>query len=247
MPLLQAKVSRAHPGFSADAAAADARLTRRKELIAAALGPSRFASLEEGSYVAFTHQTPATAVAGTNQTSFAATNALFALRNPSTVALSAGGKCFVPDFIRLSVTTVPTTAASGRFALAVDRSNRYSSGGTQFGAQCTNPGGGNPATTDLDLRLGALTLAAAGGNTRYAAAGMFRSVIPVLLDQIVFEFDGNDAGPQDIAGTTAKVITVKCPPVILEPNNNDILIGHVWYPSATVAAQYEFTAAGWWL
>lgn len=247
MPLLQGRVQRAWPGFSADASAVEARLTRRKEVIAAALGPSRLAALEEGTYVAWTHQTPGTAVSGTNQTAFAATNALVLIANTSPTSLSANGRCFVPDFIRLSVTTAPTTAASGRFALAIDRANRYSSGGTQFAAQTTNPSASNPATADLDFRFGALTLTAAGANTRYLAAGMFRSVIPVVLDQILFEFDGNDGGPQDIAGTTAKVITCKCPPVLLEPATNAVLILHIWYPAATAAAAYEFSAAGWLL
>lgn len=249
MPLLQGKVSRAHPGFSADAAAVEARLSRRKELIVAALGPSRFGSLEEAAYVASTHQTPATAVAHAVTAAFSATAALLIIRNRSTTALSAGGKCFIPDFIRLMMTVIPASAVSARFALATDRAERYASGGTQFGFLPTNPGGSAPALTDLDMFFGAVVASAAGGNTRYVAQGYMRSVIPVVLDQWVFEFDGGDAGnAQDTAGSTAKIVSVRCPPIILEPNQNDRLILHQWYPSnATTPAQFEFTVGGWWL
>jgi hypothetical protein len=234
MPQNNVLVNRGLPTAVADGSQAQQRGGRYGESIAIPIGNSLMGLVEEGSIFSTTNPTISTGIASSIQTSYVATNGLLTIRNTD----GANGKNIIPLWIRIIPTVAPASATQMTAVIAIDNTNRYSSGGSALTALNINMDLSRASIASVNY--GALTLSAASGNNRIVSRFQLASVIPVVLDEYVISFGtmGGDSGT--LGGATATRRTVTVPPVVLGPNNNEIMCLHVWYPSnATTAMSSE--------
>lgn len=116
--------------------------------------------------------------------------------------------------------------------------NRYTSGGTQITA-LPNSRGGSSNTSNAVIFQGAVVAAAATANMRRIKGGQIRPVIPVIYDELNFNF-GTRAGagaPSVLSGTLVAAQTIEHPSVILDPGDQFLL--SLWRASQSGADSLE--------
>lgn len=240
MAILSGLVNRVKPNKVADGANTPLRQTRYGELYTINMTQGTYAFADEGSYFKTTNPTVGTGLTATIQTSFAATNAFFNIRNTD----SAGGKRLYMDYITLICNTVPATATSMQLAVTLDNpvTVRYSSGGSALTA--VNANMDDATATISNIHAGALTLTAASGSARTVARGVLRSAIPVVQDSIMIQFGAVQNVTGTLGGATAVATADDTGPCIIGPGQD--LNVHLWWPgNATTAGVWELEA-GWW-
>jgi hypothetical protein len=240
MPQVFGLVGQGLPTATADASQAQIRVGRYGEQIVIPLSMGMSGLANEGTYYRTTNQVPGTATAYSITNAFSATAGFAVIRNTD----SAGGKRMFMDYIRLICTTVPASATSAQFAVSVDSTNRYTSGGTALTPLNSNMVSANAAIGTC--HIGTPTVAAASGSVRYLSRGVLFGVIPVVQSEFVINFGATDSGTGTLGGTTAVRVGVPVGPVVLGPGATHSLVLHLWFPAnATTAPQFEFEA-GWW-
>lgn len=198
---------------------------------------------EEGSYFkALGSATPLTGIAQAVTTAFSATAVPLVLVNGSSTAR------IIPHYIRLTCTAAGTTTTSSAYALSIDSTNRYASGGTDLTGFIANSNSGlGPASGVSVLRFGTVTASAAGGTTRYMSQGQLKvQAAPcwTVGDEVRFMF-GDDADMGLISGTGPARFVANLGPVILGGQNHSLLL-HLWnVANATTAPSWAFQMA-WW-
>lgn len=189
----------------------------------------------EGSYFVATNATPGTAVATTTSiTAYDATKPVLSINNTSTVAQN---KSILLRYIRLRTQQVPTSATDWFWTGEVDANSRYSSAGTAAGTPKSTNGLGTSLATIL---LGAVVLTAATAARRRIFQSIGRSVIPVINDDIIFDFTGKSfSAGSTLGGTVAVPIRIPCPPAIIMPQELFSLHGHGTSNAAAASWEYE--------
>ncbi len=106
----------------------------------------------EGSYFKGINPTIGTGINSPTATTFSATSCMLSIQNPLGIwpgsasyhqrpatPLGEGSTFMVLDYFKFLITAADTTATSWQWAITVDTTNRYSSGGTTPSQFCTNP------------------------------------------------------------------------------------------------------------
>lgn len=125
-------------------------------------------------------------------TSFVDTTPALVLTNGE----SAGGKTYLPLYIRARLTAAGASSTSAEISCEVDNSNRYVSGGTALTStiNATNAAALNPiSTSTASLVVGAITAGAAGTRRRFvgsAVAKIAASPLWIVQDVITLTFGG---------------------------------------------------------
>lgn len=240
MPQVIGKVARTLPTAIVDTTQAQQRSGRYGELFDLPVGSGLYSICDEGQYYRAMEQVPGTARAAAITTAFSATAALITLQNNDT----AGGKRIYLDYLRLICTTVPATATSMQLAVAIDTTNRYSSGGTALTP--VNPNSDIAAAGSIAVvHYGAVVAAAASGNVRYLSRIVARAVIPVVDDEFFINFGSQDTPNSGaLNGSAPTRFGIPAGPVEVGPTGT--ILVHYWVPAnATTAGQFELEM-GWW-
>lgn len=249
MPQVHGITRRDQPSKTADGSYQPFRASGRGEQVVIPLGNPLQSLCDEGAFFRGGNPTIGTGIIHALTTAWSATAAIFCLRNTD----SEGAKRIYPSFFRLhtgSTAIAMTAATSIEFAITIDSTNRYSSGGTAITPVCPNMD--SAQATIANLTFGAVVLAAASGSVRQVARGAFpRRAAPALVtgDQLHWKFGSEVAGQLAVAGsatpaTAPAYMFAPMPPIII--GGGDSLNFHLWYPSgATTAPTYEFEL-GWW-
>ena len=226
----------------------DVRLAGRGEQIMMNLWNGLQGAAMEGSYWLASTLTPGTGIALSvaTGTTFLDTQALLGINNTDQSTQQGGqGKSIYPDFILITVTTVPTSATSEHVAHRIDNGQRNSAG-TQLGASGVNARtsnmnfGGNSVAQVLALP----TVAAATAAVRNVGRNVLRTQIPVAFDQYFIKFASqeNAAGGVSVGAAAASVITVFAPPVVIGPNQSYVM--NEWAVARSAALSGE-VVVGW--
>lgn len=195
-----------------------------------------------------------TAIATGTGTSFSATAPYLLIENNNS-APSAGQAAInvLPDYLRLTCTAAGS-AASGltyvAFALYIDNTMRFSSGGTLI-TPAYNPNMNSANASNAKIYAGTPTATAASANVRPIVGGaslrpcVSGTVICAVGDQFVLDFgslEGGMAGTITVASPV--MLSIPIPPIEIGPQMSGLL--YVWYPGgATVAAPSFLTELGY--
>lgn len=198
------------------------------------LGPMRRAPIrhgicDDGAYFTAINPTP-----GTGFATIAAANA-FADVSPFLYVL-AGLKSVYFDFLSL-IATVPGTGSTALRALVqIMDGKAVPTGGTEVFPNNTN--NNNPAASACRVFMGPLA-AAASVNPRQIWHDQVRPVIPVVNDQYLIQFGGDEGAVSSLLSSGAANADryLYFPAVEIAPGKCAQI--HVWSPGQTVAAQYE--------
>lgn len=200
---------------------------------------------DEGSYFVTTNPTPGTAIATTTSVvddaaTASATHAqnvpvmhIQNRANPSDV----NGKSIYLKYLRMMLVQVPTSATAWRFAIRVDNTARYTSGGSLLIPQNVNMG--SSIQSAASVYFGAAVTALPSANSRLISNGTVGSVIPVTLDVWTFTF-GDIVQPSNFlnGSASAKNVTISLPPIVLGPGCN--LNFEMWGAANAAAPSWEF-------
>ena len=200
---------------------------------------------EDGGYFrALGNATPLTGVAQAITAAFSATAVPLVMVNGSAT------KKIIPHYIRLTCTAAGASSTSSAFAISIDSSNRYASGGTDISGLIVNANTAiGPVSSVSVLRIGAVTAAAAGAGTRYVSQGQLKAQAApcwTVGDEVRFNFSPTgEADPGTISGAAAICISKNVGPVVLSGQNSSLLL-HLWNPAnATTAPSWAWELA-WW-
>jgi hypothetical protein len=196
--------------------------------------------------------TPAAGGTGTAlgiQTTFSDTaNVPLLLKNGE----AAGGKTYIPLYVRGRVTAAGQTTTSSEVSVEVDRINRYSSGGSSW----TDGSGiyhGNPAATVAaslgTVYYGAVTAAAAGANRQFIGSALVKvqtapcfTVNDVLL--VTFGVPGSFTHVANVIGAGSTVETIHIPMVACAvPPGGSLLLHLANVANATTPPSVEWELA----
>jgi hypothetical protein len=229
------------PSVSAEGTYAPIRVSRHGEMFSRALTGSKLTNLAgEGSYFVATNATLGTALSGTAApTAFSATVALLALFNSAATT----GKSIHVDYLRLYPKAAGTNGTNFSYAMSVDRTNRYSSGGTAITP--VNANINSDVVSAATIYAGAITAAAAGASVRRFSHGQLRSVIKVIGDVYEFRFGDSSAASQGmpLEGTLQANIVTRCAPLVIPPGCSWLF--HELAASQSVAATFELELGYW--
>ena len=193
----------------------------------------------EGSYWTGSNPAVGTGIAATTSlTALVAASPTLILQNNDV----AGGKNIIFDYLKIQVTSVPTTSSDWRYAVLTDTIRRGSSAGSTIVPANANAGVGAGGTI-AQLFFGALVAATANAS-RIITSGVLRSVIPVVLDQYTFKAgsDNNGASGALQNGTAPLVMGVNVPPIVLTPQTS--MLFYMYGTANAAAPTFEFSA-GW--
>lgn len=164
---------------------------------------------------------------------------------------SAGGKTYLPSYIRARVTAAGSTTSSAEVSVEVDASNRYVSGGTALTSTiaCTNPA--NTTASKASLVAGAITAAAAGTNRRFVGSvvAKVQSAPDFTVNDVLLMSFG--APPQfthaaNVIGAGTTVETVHLPfAACAVPPGGSLVLNFADVANVTTAPSFEFEA-GWY-
>ena len=202
---------------------------------------------DEGFY--FVANNAQTAEAMTAASAFSATAPYLVIENgnPAPTGEGAGpSKNIVVDYIRL-LATAAGGATSGlsyvAFALYLDSTLRYSSGGTALTAYNSNMNSQNASAATI--YAGAVTASAASANVRPLVGqasmrpAVSASVACVVGDQFLLDFGSIEGGMAgSITVSNAEMISIPVPPVLIGPQQSALL--YLWLVGATGAAAASF-------
>jgi hypothetical protein len=177
-----------------------------------------FAYADEGSY--FTASLGATA-----NTAVAVTTQALGTSSPHIVIQNtspAGGYNLYLRSIKLRITTATTGITNvNHVGVLNPNPQAFTTLGTVFTA---GPANANAAsgTTSRALIYGGVnvcTTQASSSGSRIVHTGPVTSIIPIVLDQWIFDFGGGTGGNSfgTVISTTTSFISVSCPPVIIAP------------------------------
>lgn len=143
-------------------------------------------------------------------------------KNNNTVA---SGVKITLKAICLRYTVIGSGGTLPRWWTAVEPNgtNRYTSGGTQLSA-LVNARGGSSNTSNALIYQGAVVATAASTNVRKIKGGQIRPVIPVIYDELNFNF-GQSANSSfgTLSGTNVAEQTIAHPSVVLDPGDQFLL------------------------
>lgn len=197
---------------------------------------------DEGSYFVLTNPTPGSALASAVNASSDFTKSLFIFYNS---AAAGGPRCYL-DYVKILPTTAPASATSMQFAVQIDTTNRYTSGGTGPTAGVNVNGADGSASVGkwyYSSGSAVITTAAASNAVRLVARGVARSVVPAVLEEIVLQC-ASDSASGSSSGTTAGRTATNLPPIVLDGGQSAVF--NVWFPSnAITGLSYEFEV-GWY-
>jgi len=193
-------------------------------------------ALSEGGFqYAFLESTPGiTGIIGPVSTTLDETKALMRVYNNVSSGVNISLKA-----LRLHVYTVGTGGTTVHFTQAIDNFDRYSSGGSTLTVNNTNMGAANSSA--VDVKFGALTLAAASGNRRFIANTTYHpAAIEVVNDKYQFSWGaaGQLEDPASLINNTTTLTNVSYsfPSVTLGPGQCFVL--HQWRASITVGITF---------
>lgn len=176
--------------------------------------------------------TPGTAVAlnAAAQTTFAATAGAILVRNTN----AAGGPDIHLRKLQLITVAVGTGLTSLEGLVVVDKANRFSSGGTVMAMASTR----SKRAPAAEVRLGPVTLTAAGSTDNQVKRLKLRQGIPVVGDVFKVAF-GSEPTTEfgALAGTAAQIFGHSAPPVIIPPGGCAAI--YLWAPGQTAAPTFE--------
>lgn len=237
---LQMPVQRALPNRKADGNTftEGPRSSQYGEAYVQPFGP-RIAA-DEGTYFIARNPTPGTGVAGHAAPVTHDTQKPFILIKN----ISANERVYL-DFIKLLVTAAGTGGTLNYATHSVDQSRTHSSGGSDLTVVRTNLAESNNSPFAI-AKLGAVVPGEANTSAaRIIAHQRVRTVIPVVGDEVLFNFGGEIVGAgMPLEGTTELQRVIRCPPVILQPGDSYHLV--LWRASQSGAASYEVEIGGWY-
>ena len=223
------------------------------ELTCESIGRKQHKLVDEGSY--YWCRSP---IIGTGIGTGAAVNALvdttpFLIISNNAPALSGGvPKNIYLDYLKLQCTGAGTGGTNLLFATRIDNILRYSSGGSGSGGTglTTVLAGPYPLNTMAQpssnalVYAGALAAIAGSVQQRTLTNGIFRTAIPVVNDNYLINFGGNDTLLDGVlvSGTNVAQRTHPHCSVTIAPQCSFLL--YLWSASQTVAASFEFEL-GW--
>lgn len=238
---LRGKVYKEIPSRNLDGSDAYARLGSRGDVMSIPLTSTKHGLAEEGSYFVATNATISTPITltGATCTAWVATTPTVVLVNGNTT----GGANVIPDYIKFQIVGAGTAEAAVQYAVLLDSTNRYTSGGTAIVPKNANMGI-STSTASL-LYVGAITAPAASANVRQVGRGLFRNAIAVANDQYILSFGASDvsASASQLASTTSIMQTFPAPPVVVNPGGS--LLVYLWGASMSAAPTAEFEMGFW--
>src|SRR6266699_1143248 len=220
----------------------------------------------EGSYFKGINPTIGTGINSPTATTFSATSCMLSIQNPLGIwpgsasyhqrpatPLGEGSTFMVLDYFKFLITAADTTATSWQWAITVDTTNRYSSGGTTPSQFCTNPLVSSIPSyaPKASIHVGAVTLTAASANVIQIGRGSAKKVTtaPLLLvdDEIVFSFGRGDSltgftKGGGTSGTNPALYRQHAGVVCVPPGCTFMM--HSWFPAISAAFSFEFEL-GW--
>lgn len=249
-----ARVSRLLPQPDFDGQQAEMRLSRYGEQKVLPVIRKCHPLADEGSFY-LTNNNGQTGILSSPATGFVATTPCCVIYNTESPANQAAKRIFL-DFLKLA-TTVVGSAASGLVrvegAVYIDRTNRYSSGGTNITNNIISPNGDvAKAASIANAYFGAITASAASAYARAIDPYfIFRATVSGTVADVVGEQKVMTFGTVEtqlngsITVANANNITVPLPPVIIGPDQSAVI--YVWQAAGAtnVAATYAPQLA-WW-
>lgn len=187
-----------------------------------------------GLYFCAMTATPGTAytLTGATQNAFAATTAIATIVNTADVA---SGIRIYPDVVRITFATAGTGGTRFEAALALDSTNRYSSGGTVLPVASANMDMLTVASRG-SVHGGDITASAASGAVRYVGRTTVSTAIPVAGETYLIPF-----GVITQNTATQKVGTL--PAVAIGPGQSAVV--HAWLPGQSAAPTGEVQLCYW--
>lgn len=244
MPQVYGKTSQILPTPSSDGSQVQIRLDRYGDQVVLPITAGLYGLSAEGSYFRATNPTIGTGIAMGIQTAFSETANILALIRNTDVA---GGKFIYLDYIRLVCVAAGATTTASHFAMTMDTSNRYSSGGSQLIG--VNSNSGVSTASIADIRFGAVTALAASGSRRILSRAVLKTAAAptwVIGDEILINFGAQDAAMGLLSGTAASRFGVPVGPLLLAPGNNHSLLIHMWnVGNATTPPSWEVEMGFW--
>ena len=144
------------------------------------------------------------------------------------------------------MTTAPANGTAAHYAVTLENSNRYTSGGTTWSGTYTNMLSSVATTGVAQVYAGVPVIAAAGATVRTVARGQLRTTIPYIADQYLFSFGPPQSQIPNISVANATIIQISLPPVVLAANANACMILHLWFPSNSATPMSAEGEIGWW-
>lgn len=249
MPQVFGITRRDQPSKTNEGSYQPSRLGGRGEQVVLPMGRNLVSLCDEGAFFRGGNPTIGTGIIHALTTAWSATAAIACLRNTD----AEGAKRLYPAFIRLytGATAIGMTAATSiEWAITIDNTNRYASGGTVI--PMSNNSMDSSQATIANLTFGAVVLTAASGSVRIAARGAFpRRAAPAMVtgDQFLWEFGMEGPPTVGVIGsatpaTAPATFYAPVPPVVI--GGGDSMNFHLWYPAgATTAPTYEFEIGCW--
>jgi hypothetical protein len=190
-------------------------------------GPKTHRYAEAGKYFTATNPTVGTGIIGMVSTTDDATKPtiLFANNNQA----GSGVNCYL-DYIRLCCTVVGVGHSAPKVSFRLDTgkcTDRYTSGATLITPNNTNSGSNNGS--NVYLRFGAVTAAAAGNDRLICSHAITSGAIEVVYDSFVFDF-----------GAPSHSMKAS-----LIDNTTTLTHGYFSEPPVVIAPQTCFTAIIW--
>lgn len=237
MPQLYGTTKTGQQTRVADGVVQPVRLSATGEPLVIPLGGGAYVHGLEGSYFKAINSTFNTAVAMSiaAATAFSETQGSITIRNSN----ASGGKDIYLDYIKVVIAAAGTGNTNLVFALQIDNTVRYSSGGTALTINNCNSSIAN--TTGAVVHAGALTLASAGGSARKLTPGgiTVKAAAPAANDIMIFNFGKVDT----VAVAPGVAIVVPCGPVMLPGGANHTFVMH-FYGASQSAAPTAFFEIG---
>jgi len=216
---------------------------------------SRWAAAQ-GYYYKAVNATPSTGIISSTQQTFSATSGLFCMQNTAQVNSNV---FLFPDYLKLLVSVVDTTATAFQYLGAVDNTLRFSSGGTALttvGTAASNNGSMNTrrriagSLPQAAITYGALVLAAEGSQVVRQSRGCVKAnaaPFSQVNDEYYFAF-----GPSADAGAGSAKTSAAATPTVYRQNVGMVSIApqgsfvfNAWFPAITVGFTAE-VEVGWW-
>jgi hypothetical protein len=265
--LMKGRISRKRPQPDVDGGreGEPTRLGKYGDQMVVNLVSKKHALADEGSYMTASLAPGVTSLQLGLSAAFSATAAAVVLTNTDTPGKTDALRIY-PDYIRMLVGTVPTSATALLFATVIDSKDRTPTtvvalNGTPATATAYTPAAvcvnmdENPPIVGkpffpLSTAAGAPpAIPAAGSATRTIVGnGSLRTQIPVVGDEYWIDFGHSDVPSGQLvtaAPAGASRIVAGHPPIVLGPGQSLLL--YLWAPSnATAGIAFTGMDIGWW-
>jgi hypothetical protein len=206
-------------------------------------GPKTHGYADAGKYYTATNPTAGTGVIGMVSTTDDATKPTILMANNA--AAGSGIKVYL-DYIRLCCTVVGVGHSAPKISLRLDTakaSDRYTSGASLITPNNVNSDYAN--ASNVYLRFGAVTAAAAGNDRLIASHAMTSGAIEVVYDTFVFDFGAASHGVQANLIDNTTTLThayFSDPPVVIGPQACFTAV--IWGASMSTGITWAFDI-GW--